>query len=54
MLSTNPRPPAAIALSGGSGELRIRIGDYRVVYAVDDAQINVLVLRVRHRKEAYR
>ncbi len=41
-------------LQGGEGELRIRIGDYRVVYDVVDDELIVLILRVGHRREVYR
>ena len=53
-LANDPRPPGCIQLKGGDGELRIRIGDYRVVYDVQDDQLVVLVLRVGHRREVYR
>jgi mRNA interferase RelE/StbE len=33
---------------------RIRVGDYRVIYTLDDEEADVLVARVRHRREAYR
>lgn len=49
-----PRPPAAIQLVGGSGEWRVRTGDYRLVYEVKDDELVVLVLRVGHRREIYR
>lgn len=53
-LSDDPRPPGCIKLQGGEGELRIRIGDYRVVYDVVDDELVVLILRVGHRREVYR
>jgi len=33
---------------------RVRVGDYRIVYHVDDAKHTVLVTRIRHRREVYR
>lgn len=51
LLATEPRPPAATRLVGGSGEWRIRTGDYRIVYEIHDDQLLVLVLRVGHRRE---
>lgn len=33
---------------------RVRVGDYRVVYSIEDAQLVVLVVRVGHRREIYR
>jgi mRNA interferase RelE/StbE len=52
-LGTEPRPPGCEKLTGE--ELyRIRQGDYRVVYSVTDAELTVLVIRVRHRRDVYR
>ena len=53
-LANDPRPPGSIQLAGGDGERRIRIGDSRVIYDVHEHVLIVLVLRVRHRREAYR
>ncbi|WP_420174367.1 type II toxin-antitoxin system RelE family toxin [Luteococcus sp. OSA5] len=53
-LAVDPCPPGCIQLKGGRGELRIRVGDYRVVYDVQDDELVVLVLRVGHRREVYR
>jgi mRNA interferase RelE/StbE len=53
-LSTSPRPPGASALQGGESILRIRVGDYRILYTVDDAVLVVLVIRVGHRRDVYR
>ncbi len=53
-LSTNPRPPGAKLLKGGPGLLRIRVGDYRVIYKVEDDRLIVLVIRIGHRSEVYR
>ncbi len=54
LLATEPRPPAAIRLVGGSGEWRIRTGDYRIVYEIGEDQLIVLVVRIGHRREVYR
>ena len=53
-LATNPRPPGAVALRGSSGLFRIRVGDYRIVYSVNDSELIVLVVDVGHRREIYR
>lgn len=53
LLAVEPRPPAATRLVGGSGEWRVRTGDYRVVYDIEDDKLLVLVLRVGHRREIY-
>jgi len=52
-LSSNPRPAGCKKLQGGDREWRIRVGDYRVVYAIDDPKLLVEVTRVRHRKDVY-
>ena len=52
-LSENPRPPGSKKLTG-RGELRVRIGNYRVIYEINDYQLTVLVINVGHRKEVYR
>ncbi|TFB95893.1 type II toxin-antitoxin system RelE/ParE family toxin [Cryobacterium sp. HLT2-28] len=51
LLAGEPRPPRAIQLVGGSGEWRVRTGDYRIVYEIRDEQLIVLVLRVGLRRE---
>jgi len=53
LLATEPRPPAATRLVGGSGEWRVRTGNYRIVYEINDDQLLVLVLRMAHRREIY-
>jgi len=53
-LATNPRPPGCRKLMGSDTDWRIRIGDYRVVYEIDDTTRVVRVNRVRHRREVYR
>jgi mRNA interferase RelE/StbE len=54
LLSVDPRPPGARMLRGGEhGRWRVRVGDYRIVYAIEDDRLLVLVLRVAHRREVY-
>ena len=54
LLSVDPRPPGAKMLRGGEhGRWRVRVGDYRIVYAIEDDRLLVLVLRVAHRREVY-
>ena len=53
-LRANPRPPGAIKLAGEENAWRIRIGDYRILYEIHDKELVVLVVRVAHRKDAYR
>ncbi|MBF0105142.1 MAG: type II toxin-antitoxin system RelE/ParE family toxin [Deltaproteobacteria bacterium] len=52
-LANNPRPEGCIKLSG-SEKYRIRQGNYRIVYSIQDDVLVVVVVKVAHRKEAYR
>jgi mRNA interferase RelE/StbE len=49
-----PRPAGCKKLKGGQNLWRIRVGDYRVVYWLDDSRAVIDVVAVRHRSEAYR
>jgi len=51
-LETNPRPPDVKKLKGRNG-WRIRIGDYRVIYEINDSALQVLVIIAGHRREVY-
>jgi mRNA interferase RelE/StbE len=51
-LGTNPRPAGYKKLKGVSA-YRIRIGDYRVIYDINDQTITITVLKVGHRKQIY-
>ncbi len=53
-LSENPRPIGCRKITDSKSDWRIRIGDYRVVYEIDDRAKIVRVMRVRHRREVYR
>ena len=52
-LTQDPRPAGATKLAGHD-DFRIRAGEHRIVYAVDDAERLVLVARIAHRREVYR
>jgi mRNA interferase RelE/StbE len=52
-LGTDPRPNGCKKLIGGRNFWRIRIGDYRVIYAIDDEIKKVEVTRIAHRREVY-
>jgi mRNA interferase RelE/StbE len=52
-LASNPRPPGCKKLQCGDREWRIRVGDYRVVYTIDDTKLLVEVTRIRHRRDVY-
>ena len=52
-LAENPRPVGCRKISGSRNDWRIRVGDYRVIYEVDDEEKAVRLMRVRHRGKAY-
>jgi len=53
-LASDPRPSGIRALVGAPGQLRIRVGDYRIVYLIEDSRLIVTVIRIGHRREVYR
>jgi mRNA interferase RelE/StbE len=53
-LSENPHPPGSRKLSGSQNDWRIRIGDYRVLYEIDNRARAIKIMRVKHRREVYR
>jgi len=53
-LAQNPRPPGVEKLSGTAEKYRIRQGDYRVVYEIDDKALTVSIVKIGHRKDIYR
>lgn len=52
-LAQNPRPRESEKVAGGAGELRVKVGPWRVIYDVEDGRLVILVLRVAHRREVY-
>jgi mRNA interferase RelE/StbE len=53
-LAENPRPSGCRKLTGSKNDWRIRVGDYRVLYEIDEKTRAVRIMRVRHRREVYR
>ncbi|MCC6580112.1 MAG: type II toxin-antitoxin system RelE/ParE family toxin [Phycisphaeraceae bacterium] len=53
-LQDNPRPAGVRKLTGADDLWRIRVGDYRVVYRIEDHRLLVLVVRIAHRRDIYR
>lgn len=53
-LAKNPRPSGCRKVSGADNDWRVRVGEYRVIYEIDNAAQTVRVNRVRHRREVYR
>ena len=50
----SPRPSGCRKITGSKNDWRVRIGDYRVLYEIDEKAKAVRVMRVRHRREVYR
>jgi mRNA interferase RelE/StbE len=53
-LGGNPRPPGCVKLQGADELYRVRVGDYRILYQIQDAVLVVLVVQVGNRREIYR
>ncbi|MEG5032323.1 type II toxin-antitoxin system RelE/ParE family toxin [Microcoleus sp. AT3-D2] len=52
-LGSVPRPPGCLKLKGEKNGWRIRVGDYRVIYTIDDDSCTIDISKVRHRREVY-
>lgn len=52
-LAADPRPPGARKLTGREG-YRLRVGDYRILYEIDDNERRLRIYRLGHRKDIYR
>jgi mRNA interferase RelE/StbE len=54
-LAGTPRPAGSRPLTGQpAGVMRLRVGDYRVIYQVEDDRLLVAVVRMAHRRDVYR
>jgi mRNA interferase RelE/StbE len=53
-LAQDPRPAGCAKLEGAADLWRVRVGDYRIIYTIDDRARTVDVSVVRHRRDAYR
>ncbi len=53
-LEDDPRPPGAEKLAGPEDLYRVRVGDRRIVYAIRDRVLVVIVVRIGHRRDVYR
>jgi mRNA interferase RelE/StbE len=53
-LADDPRPHGVVKIKGVDDQYRIRVGEYRVLYAIADDRLIVLVLRIGHRRDVYR
>jgi mRNA interferase RelE/StbE len=52
--ASTPRPSGCHKLKGAENLWRIRVGDYRLLYAINDREKVIDIVAVRHRKDAYR
>lgn len=53
-LADEPHPSGVVKLKGFRDQYRIRVGDYRVIYRVENDKLVVLVTNIGHRREVYR
>jgi mRNA interferase RelE/StbE len=53
-LSVAPHPPGSKKLRGAEDLYRIRVGDHRIIYQVDDKRLVVLIINIGHRRDIYR
>jgi mRNA interferase RelE/StbE len=53
-LETNPRPPQSRKLAGHENLWRLRVGDWRIIYTIEDERLIVIIVGVGHRGDVYR
>ena len=53
-LATDPYPSGSIKLEGSQKEYRIRSGDYRIIYRIENARLIIEVIRIGHRRDIYK
>jgi len=53
-LSSMPRPAGITKLVNEENLYRIRVGDYRIIYTIQDKQLIILVVKIGHRRDVYR
>lgn len=52
-LEIDPRPSGVVKLSGEQNLYRIRVGNYRIIYSIQDSQLLILIVKIGHRKDVY-
>lgn len=53
-LAADPRPKDAVKLRGADDVYRVRVGDHRILYRIEDQRLAILIIRIGHRREVYR
>jgi mRNA interferase RelE/StbE len=53
-LLADPYPPESKKLTNGNGRFRIRIGDYRVIYRIEEDKLIILIIKIGHRRDIYK
>jgi len=53
-LLLDPYPPDSKKLKNGDGRFRIRVGDYRIIYRLEDEKLVILVIKIDHRRDVYK
>ena len=53
-LADDPMPVGCKKLAGSEHTYRIRVGDYRIVYDIQNANLVIFVIRIRHRRDVYK
>ena len=53
-LTQNPRPKGCTKLGGADSLWRIRVGDYRVIYSIEEQIVTIEIIAIRHRRDVYR
>jgi mRNA interferase RelE/StbE len=53
-LSVDPRPPGSKKLKEATGLYRIRSGNYRIIYQIQEKRLLILVIKIGHRRDGYR
>jgi mRNA interferase RelE/StbE len=53
-LAVEPRPDGCKKLKGKQNHWRVRLSDYRIIYSIDDDSLNIEIITIRHRSQAYR
>ena len=53
-LAEDPKPAGSRKIIGSENDWRLRAGEYRIIYEIDEETRSIFIIRIRHRREAYR